>query len=128
LKQGVWRGGASIFMKAVLTAYGVSDRAVYVADSFQGLPKPRHEVDKRDGAWDVYKHKQLAVSLDQVQEKFRAYDLLDDHVRFVKGWFCDTLPGLAVFSFAVIRLDGDLYQSSMDGLVNLYRSFLREAS
>ena len=62
----------------------------------------------------------LAVSLDDVRKNFARYDLLDDQVVFVKGWFRDTLPGLAADRFALIRLDGDLYESTMDGLVNLY--------
>ena len=39
--------------------------------------------------------KELAVSLDEVQGNFERYGLLDDQVRFVKGWFKDSLPGLA---------------------------------
>src|SRR6187402_261157 len=40
LEAGVWRGGAVIFMRAVLAAHGVTDRCVWAADSFQGLPEP----------------------------------------------------------------------------------------
>src|ERR1700679_2760048 len=40
IETGVWRGGATIFMRAVLKAYGVVDRLVWVADSFEGFPKP----------------------------------------------------------------------------------------
>jgi O-methyltransferase len=125
IETGVWRGGASIFMRAILKAYGVTDRNVYVADSFQGLPKPTHDIDKNDPAGELYKDEQLAVSIEQVQENFRAYDLLDDQVKFVKGWFSETLPKLSVPAFAVVRLDGDLYQSTMDGLVSLYPKLSR---
>jgi len=116
----VWRGGASIFMRAILKAYGITDRSVYVADSFQGLPKPTDEIDKNDPAGELYKAEQLAVTLEKVRRNFRAYDLLDGQVKFVQGWFCDTLPHLSVPKFAIVRLDGDLYQSTMDGLVHLY--------
>jgi len=40
IETGVWRGGGSIFMRAVLRAHGVTDRIVWVADSFKGLPSP----------------------------------------------------------------------------------------
>ena len=40
IETGVWRGGASIFMRAVLKVYGDRTRIVWLADSFQGLPKP----------------------------------------------------------------------------------------
>jgi len=41
-------------------------------------------------------------------------------VRFLKGWFRDTLPAAPIERLAVLRLDGDMYQSTMDTLVNLY--------
>ncbi|MGA8707777.1 MAG: TylF/MycF/NovP-related O-methyltransferase, partial [Steroidobacteraceae bacterium] len=40
IETGVWRGGGVIFMRAVLRAHGVTDRTVWVADSFEGLPAP----------------------------------------------------------------------------------------
>ena len=58
--------------------------------------------------------------MEEVQENFRRYSLLDDQVRFLKGWFCDTLPKAPIGQLAVLRLDGDLYESTMDGLNALY--------
>jgi O-methyltransferase len=55
-----------------------------------------------------------------VRANFARYGLLDEHVHFVEGWFRDTLPGLSDKRWSVIRLDGDLYESTMDGLVSLY--------
>jgi O-methyltransferase len=43
IETGVWRGGASIFMRGALEAFGDRERTVWVADSFQGLPKPDPE-------------------------------------------------------------------------------------
>ena len=40
IEAGVWRGGVTILMRAILKAHGVSDRNVWVADSFRGLPRP----------------------------------------------------------------------------------------
>jgi len=57
-----------------------------------------------------------------VQASFARYGLLDDQVRFVPGWFRDTLPGLAGHPWSLLRLDGDLYESTMDALTNLYPS------
>jgi O-methyltransferase len=48
------------------------------------------------------------------------YDLLDEQVVFLKGLFKDTLPQLIDHRFALIRLDGDMYESTMDALTNLY--------
>ncbi|MGH2521817.1 MAG: TylF/MycF/NovP-related O-methyltransferase, partial [Anaerolineales bacterium] len=120
IEAGVWRGGACIFMRGLLKAHAVSDRVVWVADSFRGLPPPLHKVDKADPAGALHKDRQLAISLEQVKANFAAYDLLDDQVRFLKGWFRDTLPQAPMERLAVMRLDGDLYESTMDGLVSLY--------
>lgn len=120
IETGVWRGGSCILMKAVLAAHGVTDRRVFVADSFEGLPPPdlaRYPVDKGD---TLYKVDYLRVSVEEVQRNFTRYGLLDDQVVFVKGFFADTLPGLAVDKLAVLRLDGDMYSSTMAALEALY--------
>lgn len=120
IETGVWRGGACIFMRAALQAYGDATRQVWVADSFEGLPKPdgRYPQDKGDRHWK--KSDFLGVSLDQVKANFSRYALLDDRVRFLKGWFKDTLPTAPIEKLAILRLDGDMYASTMDSLQNLY--------
>ena len=120
IETGVWRGGATIFMRGVLRAHGVTDRTVYVADSFAGLPPPDVETYPADEGIDLHLWPGLAVSLEEVMANFGRFGLLDDRVSFVKGWFRDTLPELRDHLWAVIRLDGDLYESTMDSLENLY--------
>lgn len=120
IETGVWRGGMTIFMRAILKAWGVTDRAVWVADSFQGLPAPDREKYPEDAPSDFHLHSQLAVPLEQVRANFEKYGLLDDQVKFLKGWFRDTLPTAPIERLAVIRLDGDMYESTMDGLTHLY--------
>ena len=115
IETGVLRGGACIFMRAVLKAYGVQNREVIVADSFQGLPKS----DMTQDGQNLNEFKYLSVSQEQVENNFKRYGLLDSQVVFLNGWFKDTLPTLNN-KFAVIRLDGDLYESTMDALSNLY--------
>ena len=118
IEAGTWRGGAAIFMRGVLRALEVTDRHVWVADSFCGLPEPGgFDAD----AGDVHhSFPELAVSRDVVEENFRRYGLLDEQVRFVEGWFSETLPGLAAERWALLRLDGDMYESTIDALENLY--------
>jgi hypothetical protein len=125
IETGVWRGGATIFMRAVLRAHDVTDRTVWVADSFEGLPKPdpeRFPLEARSqkGATNQSGFRNLAASLDEVKRNFQAYDLLDEQVRFLKGWFKDTLVTAPIEAIAVMRLDGDFYESTMDGLRGLY--------
>jgi O-methyltransferase len=120
IEAGAWRGGAGIMMRGVLAALGVADRRVWVADSFEGLPPPDEERYPADAGDTNFMQDELAVSLEEVQANFERYGLLDDQVRFLKGWFRDTLPGVAGETFSIVRLDGDLYESTMDGLRHLY--------
>jgi O-methyltransferase len=62
----------------------------------------------------------LACSQEQVEENFRRYRLLDGQVRFLKGWFKDTLPNAPVGRLAILRLDGDMYESTIQALDALY--------
>lgn len=120
IETGVWRGGACIFMKAVLAAHGVGDRTVFVADSFAGLPEPDAARYPRD-AGDRHHHEEfLAVSADQVRGNFRKYGLLDDRVVLLEGWFKDTLPAAPIDRLCLLRLDGDMYQSTIEALTHLY--------
>jgi O-methyltransferase len=114
---GVWRGGASIFAKGVLNCLGDDNRKVWLCDSFEGMPVQRDE-DKIDPA--LAGRSYLAVSLDEVRENFLRFGLLDDRVRFVKGWFSETLPTAPIERISVLRLDGDFYSSTMDALNGLY--------
>lgn len=125
IETGVWRGGATIYMRAVLKTLGVTDRIVWAADSFEGLPEPDAEKYpleaksfKSAAMTKYYKH--LAVSLEEVERNFAAYGMLDGQVKFLKGWFKDTLPTAPIERLAIMRLDGDYYESTRDALVNLY--------
>ncbi len=129
IETGVWRGGATIFMRAALKANGVTDRTVWVADSFEGLPSldEKAAAYKDDASVDEATMNEggpmslgLAVSLDQVKDNFKKFDLLDDQVRFLKGWFCDTLASAPIEKLSILRLDGDMYESTMDALNALY--------
>ena len=121
IECGVWRGGSAVFMRGLLEVWGVRDRKVWVADSFQGLPVPTAAPDVAQGEdYSAEICPALAVDLDTVIGTFGAYDLLDDQVKFLKGWFKDTLPAAPIERLALLRLDGDLYESTRDGLLALY--------
>ena len=107
-------------MRAILKAYGETTRSVWVADSFAGLPPPNANDYPADEGDLLYTHDVLAVSRDQVEDNFRRYGLLDEHVKFLVGWFKDTLPTAPLSRLAVLRLDGDLYESTAQALNALY--------
>jgi len=120
LEAGVWRGGASIFMRAVLKAYGAADRTVWVADSFQGLPPPDPKRFPADAEDRLSSRPQLAVSVEEVKGNFQRYGVLDDRVRFLPGFFQDSLPSAPIERLALLRIDADMYQSTMEVLQRLY--------
>lgn len=120
IETGVWKGGATIFMRAILKVYGITDKRVWVADSFEGLPKPDEQKYIHDKGDQHHTEDALKVSLEKVKYNFEKYGLLDNQVMFLKGWFKDTLPTAPIEHLSVLRLDGDMYESTMDGLVNLY--------
>lgn len=120
IETGVMRGGTVILMRAILKAHGVTDRNVWAADSFEGLPPPDVEKypDDAGAAWHL--RPLTEVALEYVKRNFERYGLLDPQVKFLKGWFRDTLAGAPIEKLAILRLDGDLYESTMDALVPLY--------
>jgi hypothetical protein len=119
MEVGVWRGGAVIFMRAVLDAFGVRDRRVWAADSFEGLPPPDAAVpaDRGDEHWMFA---DLAVPLATVRNNLARYGLSEEGVIYVPGWFRDTLPSLNVERLAILRIDADMYDSTRIALRTLY--------
>jgi O-methyltransferase len=120
IETGVWRGGATIFMKANLNAWGDTTRKVWVADSFEGLPAPDASRFPADSGDELHKQTGLAVGLETVKHNFRRYGVLDDRVEFLVGWFKDTLPLAPLGELALMRLDGDMYESTIQAIEVLY--------
>jgi Macrocin-O-methyltransferase (TylF) len=120
LEAGVWRGGACIYMRGILAAHGETERRVWVADSFAGLPPPDPDAYPADQGDPHHQFHQLVVPLDEVKGNFTRYGLLDEQVRFLPGWFADTLPQAPIARLAILRLDGDMYSSTIQTLNALY--------
>jgi O-methyltransferase len=120
IEAGVWRGGACIFMRAILEAHGDVTRNVWCADSFEGMPSPNPDKFPQDKGVRWYLDPQLAISLEDVKDNFRKFDLLDDRVKFLPGWFKDTLGAAPIERLSVLRANGVMYESTMDVLEPLY--------
>nr|BAF98627.1 putative methyl transferase [Streptomyces argenteolus] len=139
IETGVARGGATIFMRGILKAYGVADRKVWVADSFGKFPRSAESGLTRRSYTSPYWAEITTVlnrypeqfermmtsvnartSYEEVREHFGRYGLLDDQVEFLVGWFCDTLPSASIESLALLRIDADLYDSTYEPLTRLY--------
>jgi hypothetical protein len=120
IETGIWRGGACIYLRAILKVYGITDRVVWCADSFEGLPEPVPEKFPQDAGDIHHTFEALKVSLEEVKNNFAKYALLDKQVKFLKGWFKDTLPNVPIECLSILRLDADMYQSTAEGLMYLY--------
>ncbi|MBZ5608750.1 MAG: TylF/MycF family methyltransferase [Acidobacteriia bacterium] len=120
IEAGTWLGGAAIFMRAVLQAHDIKNRSVWVADSFGGLP-PADTVKYPQDTGDTHStFLDLIAPFEAVQENFRKYGLLDSQVKFLPGWFSETLEQAPIDRLAVARLDGDMYGSTIESLNALY--------
>lgn len=120
VETGVWRGGASILMRAVLACYN-SRKNVWLCDSFQGLPDPddkNYPQDNSDHFWQLAKF--LAVPLTEVQNNFRRYGLLDKQVKFLVGYYRETMVNPPIGKIALLRVDCDMYESVSEVLNGLY--------
>ena len=73
IETGVWRGGATIFMRANLNAYGDTTRKVWVADSFEGLPAPDASGTRRTPATAPQADGSRGRRSSQVKHNFRRY-------------------------------------------------------
>ena len=106
-------------MRAVLKTHGVDDRIIWVADSFRGVPEPTATQDQGvDLTMSAYPW--IGVSQPRVEALIERYGLLDDSFRFLEGGFKNTLGSPEIGPLALLRLDGDLYESTMDTLEPLY--------
>jgi O-methyltransferase len=120
IETGVWRGGACIYMRGILVAHDEA-RGVWAADSFAGMPELSDAVDISDERLGHLEAAWFKVSKEDVRANFAEYGLLDDDVHLVEGRFRDTLPGLQG-PWAIVRLDANTYEATMDGLRYLYPS------
>ena len=116
IEAGVWRGGVIVLLRALLGAYGISDRKVFAADSFEGIPLNSSDRTDPVNAWSD----RWVAKLDEVQQNIRRFGILDERIRFVVGYFSDSLRNLSQERFALIRLDSDSYDSVLTSLEYLY--------
>jgi hypothetical protein len=120
MECGIWRGGAVIFMRSLLDTYQDKDRIVWGADSFEGVPPDEMRLCDDDKGVVFGFKEYLGVPQSKVEENLRKYGFLNNRVKLIPGWFKDTLHNAPVRKLALLRLDGDLYESTMDELNALY--------
>ena len=117
---GTWKGG---MIAGIAKTLG-PDRSYYLFDSYQGLPAAK-DIDgaaakqwQNDRTGPQY-HDNCTASEDDSRAAMTLAGVSDWHV--IPGWFEDTLkgPGLPE-EIAILRLDGDWYDSTMTCLEALF--------
>jgi hypothetical protein len=108
LEAGVWRGGASIFMRGVLKAHGDTTRVVWAADSFQGLSKAELGIWRDDERGRLSEFGTTLAVPPTTCARISYATVCWTIIRFLPGWFRDTLPGAPIRQLALLRLDGDI--------------------
>lgn len=122
---GVAQGGSAALMALIEAQVGYQ-RAIWLFDSFEGLPDPTDK-DFLDGTTGKHARVLSKGSCLGSYEKvayllFEQLRLSPDHVFMVKGWFQDTLPvhQERIGPISLLRIDADWYESVKCCLDNLY--------
>jgi O-methyltransferase len=132
VELGTWQGGCLGIMALSNLTWGRERRTIHGFDSFEGIPLPRR--DKDDMQWAAIMNIKeddcdgrlencnclvgARAALDELITKI-AYPV--DHVRVHQGWFQNTVPlATDIEKIAILRIDGDLYESYMVALDHLY--------
>ena len=90
------------------------------ADFLRRTPPPDKDQYPADAGSVFHEYSELAGSEDKVQSNFEKFGLFDDQVVLLKGWFKDTMPLVPSDRIAILRLDGDLYESTIIPLMHLF--------
>ena len=124
---GVAEGGCSALMASI--AKDDCNRNTWLFDSFQGLPDPTEEdfggANGKATGENIrpLERGSCLGALDTVEDVlFRQFGLSRGKVQLVQGWFQDTLPAYRdrLGPIAMLRIDGDWYESTKCCLDNLY--------
>jgi O-methyltransferase len=121
IEAGVWRGGASILIRATVDSLGATDRIVWLADSFEGFPPPEQSGVAADRALETQLSgiDYFAPGLGAVKSYFARFGF-SDRVKFVPGFFEETLGQLGGRRWSLIRIDADTYSATKLALEALY--------
>lgn len=122
---GVWKGGSMLVMVDTLLKLGVTDRDLYLFDTFTTMPPPGDEdVDvwgTHAGEYydDAVAAPFYAYEQDEVRKVLFGTGYPEERFHFVKGMVEDTIPGNAPDRIALCRLDTDWYVSTIHELRHL---------
>jgi O-methyltransferase len=125
---GVWRGGSMMAVALTLLRLGVTDRDLYLYDTFTGMTAPSDEDVRRSGerAADLLAEQSRSsdiwaiAAIEDVRAAVLSVGYPEERIHFVQGPVEETLPANAPEQIALLRLDTDWYSSTKHELVHLF--------
>lgn len=126
---GVWQGGSMMAAALTLKRLGDTSRTIYLCDVFHtGWPKPADiDVDhlgvSAAEAWELVKSEGREFptpDIEMIRERMLSTGYPEDKLEFVVGKVQDTLPKQGPETIALVRLDTDLYESTLHEITHLY--------
>ena len=128
---GVWRGGSSMLIAKMLSNRKVTDRKIYLYDTYEGMSEPTDNDVSFKGAdakvllRESEDNKETSVwclaGLDDVKANLKSTNYKENNISFIKGKVEDTLPqNKPQEKIALLRLDTDWYESTKHELIHLY--------
>ena len=118
---GTWRGGMAAGMVEITRG-----RAQYAfLDSFQGLPPAGSRDGQAAHAWQsdvegTWYYDNCTATRSQFDQVMQRTKFQEANVEIHKGWFEDSLPCFAPRAIAVLRLDADWFDSTLECLTWLF--------
>lgn len=133
---GVWKGGSMMVVAFTLAKMNVSDRNLYLYDTYEGMSTPtENDVSYNNETAEsqllgVEKSNEYNIlcysSLDEVQSNLKLTKYDQSKIHFVKGKVEDTIPGNLPGKIALLRLDTDWYESTYHELAHLYPLLVKQ--
>lgn len=131
VEYGVWKGGSTMLIAYVLLEMKISNRKIYLYDTFEGMTAPTaedYEVSNETNlAINMWKQEQKEdhndwcyASLAEVRNNMLTTKYPEQNINFVKGKVEETIPKTQPNSISILRLDTDWYESTKHELINLF--------
>lgn len=122
---GVFAGAQVAAMAKAIVDTGETGRKIHLFDSFVGIPKagPKDNTIRPlvggDSGELVTSGVSICSSAD-VRKHMEEWGVPADLLVYHEGWFQDTVPAAEIGPIALLRLDSDLYESTLVCLKHLY--------
>lgn len=124
---GVWKGGSTMLIAYTLVELGVTDRKIYLYDTFTGMTKPTeydYKVSNKNKVamdkWDDNNSTWCYSPVEEVRDNMLSTKYPQNNIIYVKGKVENTIPKTMSSKISILRLDTDWYESTKHELIHLY--------